>query len=393
MQNSFPDRELVAAEIASLMDGKLRPHASDAGRIDALLPSPKIQNHAANLAFLPDGSLACVWFGGTMEGMGDISIWLSTLPKGSTEWGTPRQLSDDSLRSEQNPILFTAPDGRLWLFHTSQPGGRQEACEIMARISSDGGKTFAAPCRIGDFTGIFVRQPPLIGPQGEWLLPGFHCIAAEGERWSGAQDLAVMLISRDMGESWQAAPVPDSLGAVHMNPLPAKMGVMPAFYRDRFAQNLRRSLSQDGGLTWSAPEPTVLPNNNSSIQAIRLRDGRIAIVLNPVNAQMSSDRRASLYDEIEAEGDTATDAGTGGAIWGVPRAPLSLMISDDEGDSFAFRRDLDMGPGTCLSNNSQDAVNREFSYPSIIEGPDGRLHIAYTYHRRAIRYVCLPPQG
>jgi predicted neuraminidase len=391
MQNSFPDRELVAAEIVALMDGKLRPHASGAGRVDAFLPSPKIQNHAANLAFLPDGSLACVWFGGTMEGMGDISIWLSTLPVGGAQWTPARQLSDDSQRSEQNPILFTAPDGQLWLFHTSQPGGRQEACEIMARCSSDGGKTFSAPRRIGDFTGIFVRQPPVIGPAGEWLLPGFHCIAAEGARWSGERDIAVMLISRDDGQSWQAAPVPDSLGAVHMNPLPARDGVMPAFYRDRFAQNLRRSLSRDGGLSWSAPTATLMPNNNSSIQAIRLRDGRIAIVLNPVNAEMSSDRRASLYDEIEAEGEPPAD--TGGAVWGVPRAPLSLVISDDEGESFCFRRDLDLGPGTCLSNNSQEAVNREFSYPSIIEDPDGRLHIAYTYHRRAIRYVCLPPQA
>ena len=50
---------------------------------DAYLPSPCIQNHAANLAFLPDGTLTCVWFGGTMEGMGDISVYMSRLAPGA----------------------------------------------------------------------------------------------------------------------------------------------------------------------------------------------------------------------------------------------------------------------------------------------------------------------
>ena len=54
-----------------------------------------------------------------------------------------------------------------------------------------------------------------------------------------------------------------------------------------------------------------------------------------------------------------------------------------------MRIDLDQGSGHALSNNSATGVNRELSYPSILQGGDGRLHIAYTYHRRAIRYVCL----
>jgi predicted neuraminidase len=57
--------------------------------------------------------------------------------------------------------------------------------------------------------------------------------------------------------------------------------------------------------------------------------------------------------------------------------------------SFPERRDLETGSGYCLTNNSANGLNREYSYPSIVEGPDGSLHIAYTYHRRAIKYVCL----
>lgn len=386
---AFPDRPLTSAEIVAAMDGSLH-HNAPQGRTDAFLPSAAVQNHAANLHFLPDGSLACVWFGGTMEGMGDISVWRSTLAPDAPQWSSARKLSDDPARSEQNPLLFTAPDGRVWLFHTSQPGGRQDECEIMARVSSDGGATFGSAHRIGDFRGIFVRQPVRLGPQGEWLLPGFHCVTPQTGRWTGDHDLAVMLVSRDSGLTWQSAYVPDSLGAVHMNPVAPAGTVMPAFYRDRFARTVRRSQSVDGGLTWSAPGPTDLPNNNSSVQAIRLNDGRIAIVANPVNAEMSSDRRASLYDEIEDEtgADQPPPSGTG-AIWGVPRAPMTLAFSNDNGLTFPQRINLDTGTGLALSNNSKDGINQELSYPSILQDPQGRLHIAYTYHRRAIRYVRL----
>jgi len=373
------------------MDGLLRPHLTESDRTEAMLPSPCVQNHAANLCWLPDGTLACVWFGGTMEGMGDISVWMSRLPADADHWTPAERLSDRADRSEQNPILFVAPDGEVWLFHTSQPGGRQDACEIHFRRSQDGGATFGDPRRLGDFTGVFVRQPPCIGPNGEWLLPGFRCVTPPEGRWTGSLDTAVMLVSRDSGANWSAVEVPDSLGAVHMNPISPQDGVLPAFYRDRFAGQVRRSLSLDGGLSWLKPADTDLPNNNSSIQAIRLADGRVALVGNPVNAEMSDQRRESLYDEIEDDADTPAGGtkGTGGAIWGVPRAPLVLALSQDNGATFPRIRRIEEGSGYCLTNNSRDGLNKEYSYPSIVAGSDGTLHIAYTYHRRAIKYVRL----
>lgn len=377
--------ELSAAEILARMTGQITPHPTERDRLEAFLPASVVQNHAAFLAFLPDGTLACTWFGGTMEGQGDISIWLARLAPGADRWSNPAQMTDDPTRSEQNPVLFTAPDGTVWLFHTSQPGGRQDECEIRYRRSTDGGKTFGPGERLGDFSGVFIRQPVQITPAGRWLLPGFRCTAPAGERWTGGLDTAVVLYSDDQGSSWQAQEVPDSLGAVHMNPLPPQQGVSPAFYRDRFANFVQRSQSLDGGESWSAPTPTPLPNNNSSLQATRLHDGRIAMVLNPVNATMSDQRRASLYDEIEED----AVAGRGGAVWGVPRAPLVLVFSADNGATFTAPRLLEQGSGYCLSNNSAEGLNREFSYPVILQDSTGDLHIAYSYHRRAIKYVRL----
>lgn len=75
------------------------------------------------------------------------------------------------------------------------------------------------------------------------------------------------------------------------------------------------------------------------------------------------------------------------AVWGVPRAPMTLAISEDGGRSWPHKRNLEVGDGYCMTNNSREQLNREYSYPSIKQGPDGTLHIAFTYFRQAIKYV------
>jgi predicted neuraminidase len=132
-------------------DGILK-HAD--GAEFAYLPAPTVQSHAANLLTLPDGRLGCVWFGGTQEGVPDISIWFSALEPGSSRWSAAEQLSDDSTRSEQNPILFTAPDsagqaGSLWLLYTAQKAGNQDTAEVRRRMSTDSGRTWGPPAAGG----------------------------------------------------------------------------------------------------------------------------------------------------------------------------------------------------------------------------------------------------
>ncbi|KQV81816.1 glycosyl hydrolase [Rhizobium sp. Root1220] len=375
------------------MTGEIATSQTQDGRADAYLPSPCIQNHAANLAFLPDGTLTCAWFGGTMEGMGDISIYMSRLLPGKSRWTTPEKMSDDPAKSEQNPLIFNAPDGKIWLLYTSQTAGNQDGSVVKCRISEDGGKTFGDVKLLCDIPGTFVRQPIVVNNRGAWLLPVFRCVGLAGERWTGDADTAGVLISRNHGKSWEMTDVPDSLGAVHMNIVPLEGDRLVAFYRNRFSECVLSSQSTDDGESWSAPAPVDLPNNNSSIQAIMLESGQIAMVYNHANALTSDSRRLSLYDEIEGE-ESAAPVPTSDrrkAVWGVPRAPLSLAFSSDGGVSFRHRIDLDTGDGYCLSNNSKDALNREFSYPSITQGQDGSIHIAYTYYRRAIKYVRLSP--
>lgn len=377
-----------------ICSGELTKNDSDPQRIDAYLPTDCVQNHAANLLQLPNGDLLCTWFGGTQEGIPDISAYYSRLKKGSNTWTKAIKLSDDPTRSEQNPLFFLDPDNILWLLYTAQVSGNQDTAIVRYRKSNDFGETWG-PIRTlleDPHKGIFIRQPITVMPNGDWLLPVFYCIAKSGEKWVGSYDTSGVMISKDKGVTWKNVDVPDSLGCVHMNILMLKDGSLYALFRSRWADYIYESRSTDGGYTWSKPNPTVLPNNNSSVQATVLDNGHIALVFNNSSAKDAKERRVSLYDEIEDETSTnkkeaAIIEGQKNAFWGAPRAPMSLAISIDNGKSWPFIRNLDEGDGYCMSNNSKDQLNREFSYPSIKQGLDGKLHIAYTYFRMAIKYV------
>ena len=404
--------DVVSTVSPELFDGRLRPGAQP-DRWDAYLAVPTVQSHAAMLHRLGGGDLGLVWFGGTQEGVGDVSVWFSRLPDGADVWTAPVRLSDDDTRSEQNPVLFRTPAGPLWLLYTAQRAGHQDTAEVRRRVSLDDGATWGEPETVlaaDEQGGVFVRQPVLVTGSGRWLLPVFRCARVPGQAWSGDRDTSSVMISNDEGTTWREVAVPGSTGCVHMNVVDLGGGHLHALFRSRWADRIHASRSSDDGDTWTVPVPTALPNNNSSIQQQRLSDGGHALVYNHANRDDATGRRENLYDEIGDEGlvepstpasaatpspaatDPETEAAGGPrrAFWGAPRAPLSLAFSSDGGQTFEVAGDLDEGDGFCLTNNSRDRLNRELSYPAVAEAPDGSLDVAYTWFRQTIKHVRVP---
>ena len=108
-------------DLSSLVsDGQLFMPPGDRSRVEAFIPTPFCENHAANLVELTNGDLLCAWFAGTEEGASDVNIVMSRLPANGDRWTWPVRMSDDDTHSEQNPMLFAAPDGTLHLFYTAQ---------------------------------------------------------------------------------------------------------------------------------------------------------------------------------------------------------------------------------------------------------------------------------
>jgi predicted neuraminidase len=360
----------------------------------SFIPSATAQCHASNLLLLENGDVLCAWFGGSQEGKKDISIYTSRLSSVSRIWSDARQVTFDGTRSEQNPVLFKTPAGEIWLLYTSQNAGDQDSAVVKHKVSRDEGQTWSPPAVIFSDPGTFIRQPMVILDGGEWLIPVFKCRTELGTRWVGNDDVSAVRVSYDQGISWTEREVPNSFGAVHMEVQRLKDGSYLGFFRSRWADNIYTATSPNA-LDWIEPRPTVLPNPNAGFCFDVLPSGRVLVVYNHSSKAKAVGQREGLYDDVKEEGDERQNqqskhAGRQ-AFWGAPRAPLCLAWSDDDGRTWDHRV-LEEGDGYCMTNNSEQKLNRELSYPSMVLGPDGMVHVAFTFWRQKIKYVQVLPE-
>lgn len=370
-------------------DATLRRAATPYNHLAAFMPAATTQCHASNLLLLKNEDLLCAWFGGSQEGKPDISIYTSRLKKGSDTWSDAEQMSFDATRSEQNPVLSELPSGHLWLMYTSQQAGNQDSAVVKRRVSTDGGKTWSEPEVVFPEQGTFIRQNLVFLPNGAWVMPIFKCRTEPGTRWVGHDDISALQVTKDEGRTWRQIVVPNSTGAVHMQIRPLKSGAYVALYRSRWADHIYLSRSQDG-LAWSEPRATQLPNPNSGICFDIMPSGRVVLLYNDSSREKATGRREGLYDDVAEEGDNRAnqDSKHAGkeAFWGAPRAPLCMGWSDDDGSTWKSKV-IQPGDGFCMTNNSEQKLNRELSYPSITVAQDGTIHLAFTFWRQGIKYV------
>lgn len=337
--------------------------ASQPGLQIALLPALDPTAHAANLLVLRNGDVLCFWFSGAAEGQSNVGIVVSRLARGSRTWQHPRLIDRQDGKSYQNPVPFQAPDGRIWLLHTEQDAGQGQAnARVLRLLSGDDGRTWSKPEVLFATPGSFTRHPPVLMNEGAWLLP-MYVTPSAGIVAGALSNYSLVQISRDSGATWRTCPIPASNGLVQPSVVRLGPTAYRAFLRSRFADWIYESSSSDG-CTWTPPHPTELPNNNSSIQAIRLHDGHLVMAFN--NSSGPSRQHTPQ---------------TG------PRFPLSVALSSDEGKTWTHVRDLETGRDSSSrsTQNSRRNLPQEFSYPSLVQLPDGQILVAYTWRRVAIK--------
>ena len=327
-----------------------------------------ISAHSPALLELPNGDMLCAWFAGTFEGAPDVSIVCARLPKGAKRWEEPVMVSGDPKRSEQNPSLFLAPDGTAWAMYTAQlarvegKDNMQYTSVVRRQKSLDNGITWSEPEVVFPKEGTFCRQPIQILSNGRWIFGNWICTDSSDGL---AGDPTVFQISDDKGETWKQVDMPNSNGRVHANVVELGNGHLVAFMRSRAADFIYRSVSKDYGEHWSEPVPTVLPNNNSSISAIMLKSGRIAIAYNPTHAPFADPNVAA---------------------WPGLRCPVAVALSEDAGETFPLIRHMELGEGFAGDENSTN--NMTYEYPYIMQSADGRLHLSYAYqNRRGVKWM------
>jgi predicted neuraminidase len=311
---------------------------------DIFLHAPFHSCHASTIVQLRNGDFLAAWFGGSTEGKPDVAIWGARRHEG--HWGAPTELVRERQIATWNPVLFYSASGRLWLYYKFGPSPSTWSAGRM--YSDDDGNTWstvqhmpaglygparAKPLVLRDGTIVSGTSVESYGSWAAWVERSTD----DGMTWSKAGPITVVNLSK-------ALKAEQSTGIIQPSVISLEEKHLRFYARSTLdIAKICVSDSFDNGITWNPAQPIAIPNPNSGIDAVRLRDGRIILAYN----------------------NTTTG-----------RTPLNLAVSHD-GEHFALFQTLEDQPG-------------EYSYPAIIQGQDGDLYMTYTWNRKTIRFTRIP---
>jgi predicted neuraminidase len=317
---------------------------------DAPFPSA----HASTLVRLKNGEILAAWFGGAHEGANDVAIWGSR--RTSSGWSAPVELVREPNVPCWNPVLFQTHDGKIWLYYKYGRNPREWTGARLA--SSDEGKTWSKPEHLP--AGLLgpIKDKPLVLADGTIVsgtsVESYSAWAVwvdrstdNGKTWHRSGPITV---PADKMPTPPAAEPPLKPGSEHVTgiiqPAIAQLGKKHLRLYARSTRDIGRICvadSFDNGVTWTDAHPLDVPNPNSGIDAVGLRDGRVVLIYNN------------------------TTSG---------RTPLNLAVSKD-GEHFTMFQTLESDPG-------------EYSYPAIIQGQDANLYMTWTWNRKRIALAEAP---
>ncbi len=292
--------------------------------------------HASTIAQI-DGGYISAWFGGTAEKNPDVGIWISRYSDG--KWSKPEEAANGVRHDKRypcwNPVLYNSGD-EIILFYKVGPSPSTWWGELIT--SGDKGLSWSASRRLPE--GIIgpVKNKPVLLNNGILLCPS----STEDQGWR-----IHMEMTPDNGISWERTEAlnDSSISAIQPSVLMHPHGKIQLLCRTRQGK-IFTSWSEDYGAHWTGLKPTELPNPNSGIDAVTLKDGRHIIVYNHLTAG---------------------------------RYMLNVAVSDDG---------IDWEAAALLENGEKEA---EYSYPAVIQSSDGMVHITYTWNRKLIKHIILDP--
>ena len=312
---------------------------------DALTP----ECHASTVE-VSNSVVVASWFGGTEEKNKDVGIWVSR--KIDDSWSTPKEVVngiqvDGTQYPCWNPVLFKPKGEPLYLFYKVGPSPQEWWGLQMTSI--DDGETWSEPTPLED--GILgpIKNQPIQLANGIILSP------SSNETTDGDWTIHIET-SRDSAKTWASSgPLnnPKIFGAIQplvLNYGDGNLQLLSRTENDVISENW----SKDNGKTWDEMKATSLPNPNSGVDGVTLKDGRQFLVYNPT-----------------------------GKNWG-DRVPLSIALSTNGKN---WERVLDLEP---LRENT-DKEGEEYSYPTVIQAEDGKIHLVYTWNRKTVKYIVLDP--
>ena len=353
--------------------------------------------HAASLVELRDGRLQAVWFSGSREGAGDVSIQTSVLDPSNLRWGQESTLMGREqlqrglwryVKKIGNPVVARAPDGSLLLWMVNVSLGGWAGSSISWIRSTDEGKNWSQPRRLvtSPFLNIstLVKAGPVAMANGDISLPAYHEFLTKfGE----------VLRLNSAGQVIDKVRIANSRTSLQPVLLPSDARHAQVYFRSGAARALMMSDTSDAGKSWSPTHAGAWPNPDSALAGLVSASGDQWLALNP--AEKNRDVLALLRAPVGAGFDGARRWTVESSV--TPQAPVSAdsferLLSAElvaRGASAAHAQAYVTGALRQLCGGGSCA--QEFSYPYLLQSRDGYIHLIYTWHRTRIKHVRFDP--
>jgi len=288
------------------------------------------RNSEAAIIPVKDGSLLLGWtefYAGSGADHGPARLSGQVSKDGGRTWGEKYTLVENDGGCNVMEVNFLRlEDGRIALFHC-QKNTESTDCRVMMRTTSDEGKTWGTAKELsppGKYTGLTNGRCIRL-KRGRILL----------EAWEGGYGYCYL--SDDEGETWrESSRVKPGDGCWEPACIELDNGSVMMLMRTGLGGQYK-SLSNDGGETWSEPIPTPLEGTAAPVSISR----------------------------VPTTGDLL-------AIWnhnpGAPkRNPLTAAVSKDEGETWEHLR------------NIEDSADDAWAYPAVTWAGNRALLSYFNY--------------
>jgi len=300
--------------------------------------------HPARIEELRNGDLYVVYYGGEGEYATDTGVFGSRLKKGGRKWTSPKQIASDPFRSVGNGVVWQAPDGLVWLFYVVRYGETWSTSRVQAKVSRDNAETWSEAFPLVSEEGMMVCNKPIVLHNGDYLLP-LYFEAGNNPEATGADSCGLFLHYEVKKKVWQqTGRIRSATGNIQPAAVEVRDNFLVAYcrrggnYEPTTNGWLVRAESHDGGWTWSAGANSPFKNPNAAVDFIKLQSGNLLLVFN----------------------DSMNE-----------RTPLTVALSADGDRTWPWRRNVDDGAF-------------DYGYPMSLQTRDGKIHLIFTSHDRAI---------
>ncbi|HIM11721.1 TPA: exo-alpha-sialidase [Candidatus Poribacteria bacterium] len=300
--------------------------------------------HCSAILELSNGDLIVGYYAGEGEARPNAAWVLAKRRRDAGGFDQLVSVADTPGKPEGNGVLFQVNDGTILLIYgtmhgklegTHGPGVRWVTCDLRLKRSYDSGETWSGVEIIEENWGHVPRCKPIRLDNGE-ILFGTEFTSWHSQIWK----------STDEGKTWSVCGNIPGEQNQHPSLIQRNDGSILALIRPSGKNpNVLKSVSHDCGRTWSETEVTQNHCPYAALDAVKLEDGRIAMIWN---------------DNPEK------------------RNPLTIGLSEDGGETWKYKRDIISGEGS-------------FHYPAIIQSRDRLIHATFTNNRATIDHVVLTP--